>query len=71
LTPLGALTVAGAAQVADEHAEQRARGPCFPFNPLIRKDARAPTWRSDYRRTRAAGKIMKHMQNATLLLDAI
>ena len=45
-------------------------GPCFPFNPLLRKNSRAPTWRDDYRSERANNKIMKHMQNATLLLDA-
>ena len=45
-------------------------GPCFPFNPRFRKAPRAPTWRDDYRIERANNKIMKHMHNATLLLDA-
>src|SRR4051812_43740310 len=66
---LHALTVAGAAQVA-ESASTAAQGPCFPFNPPGLERRRAPTWRADYRRAVAPCKMMEHMQNVALLLDA-
>jgi hypothetical protein len=66
---LDALTVAGAAQVAEAEALLLALVPVSRFTPPGRKARRAPTWRTDYKRGGRRGKVMKYMQKAALLLD--